>query len=126
MTDSGPNVYTGDERRRQETIQMEAIEAVVGRLMTKVVAQHEACEGRMWDERIRRAFPEGDIDAHCAYHQDLIDAAHAQKQFWVAAQTKLMEKGIDGLFSVLKIVLMLAFAGLAVKVGVALPFFGPK
>ena len=126
MIDSGIDVYTGEERRCRETIQMEAIEAVVERLMTKVVAQHEACEGRMWDERIRRAFPEGDIDAHCAYHQDLIDAAHAQKQFWVAAQTKLMEKGIDGLFSVLKIVLMLAFAGLAVKVGVALPFFGPK
>ena len=49
MTDSGPNVYTGEERRRQETTQMEAIEAVVERLMKKVVAQHEACEGRMWD-----------------------------------------------------------------------------
>ena len=33
---------------------------------------------------------------------------------------------LDGLFSVLKIMLMLAFAGLAVKVGVALPFIGDK
>ena len=68
----------------------------------------------------------GRTDFPMGNHQDLIDAAHAQKQFWLAAQTKFMEKGIDGLFSVLKIMLMLAFAGLAVKVGVALPFIGDK
>jgi hypothetical protein len=105
---------------------MEAIEAVVERLMSRLIAQHEIRENQMWDERIARSFPDGDMDAHCDYHQDLIDSAQAQKQFWVAAQTKLMEKGIDGLFSVLKIVLMLAVAGLAVKVGVALPFLGGK
>ena len=101
MADSDFQVYTGPERRSAETLQMEAIEAVVERLMSRLIAQHEIRENQMWDERIERAFPNGDMDAHCGYHQDLIDSAHAQKQFWMAAQTKLMEKGIDGLFSVL-------------------------
>ena len=125
MTEKPAN-YTGPERRKLEPLHMEAIEAVVERLMNRVIERYEAREESMWDERIAQAFPKGDLEAHRTYHQDLIDAAHAQKQFWLAAQTKLMEKGIDGLFSALKIVLMLAFAGLAVKVGVALPFIGGK
>lgn len=120
------DIYSGPERRLRESMQMEAIEAIVERITKKVIAEHEVTERGMWDDLIHRAFPNDDPESHCSYHQDLIDAAAEQKKFWIAAQTKLLEKGIDGLFGVLKIVLVLALAGLAVKVGIALPFIGGR
>lgn len=116
------NVYSGPERRADPNNMLITVEAVFERM----IAKHEAREDANWDARMTRAFPGGDFDAHRAYHQDLIDAAQEQKKFWLAAQTKLLEKGIDGLFAVLKIVLVLALAGLAVKVGIAVPFLGDK
>lgn len=74
---SEPEVYSGPERRRLETIQMEAIEAVVERLMAKLIAQHENNERAMWEDWMSRAFPGGNPDAHKVYHQSKIDAATA-------------------------------------------------
>ena len=88
-----PEVYSGPERRRLETIQMEAIEAVVERLMAKLIAQHEVNERAMWDEWMTRAFPEGDPESHRTYHQSKIDAATAEKEFYQTLKIKLAEAG---------------------------------
>ena len=123
-----PEVYSGPERRRLETIQMEAIEAVVERLMAKLIAQHEVNERAMWDEWMTRAFPEGDPESHRSYHQTKIDAATAEKEFYQTLKVKLAEAGALGL---LKLVLWLLMMGLgaviAGKLGVMSTFLGvPK
>lgn len=110
--------YEGPERREAPT--MEAIELMLDRLLEA----HEQREEKLWEERMARAFPKGDLNAHCAYHQNLIDAAEEQKKFWQAAQHKLIERGIDGALGAIKVILTLAIAGLALKMGIKIPFFG--
>lgn len=105
---SEPEVYSGPERRRVETIQMEAIEAVVERLMAKLIAQHEVNERAMWEDWVSRAFPEGDPDAHRLYHQSKIDAATAEKEFYQTLKIKLAEAGALGL---LRMIIWLLAAG---------------
>ena len=87
--------------------------------MARHFEAHEERERALWEQ----AFPGGDLEAHRTYHQGLINAAEEQKRFWEDARRILLSKGIDGLFSVLKIVLMLAVVGAAAKLGLALPFF---
>ena len=123
-----PEVYSGPERRRIETIQMEAIEAVVERLMAKLIAQHEVNERAMWGEWMTRAFPEGDPESHRTYHQSKIDAAEAEKEFYQTLKMKLAEAGALG---ALKLVLWLLMMGLgaviAGKLGGLSTFLGvPK
>ena len=125
---SEPEVYSGPERRRLETIQMEAIEAVVERLMAKLIAQHEVNERAMWDEWMTRAFPEGDPESHRTYHQAKITAAKAEQEFYQTLKVKLAEAGALGL---LKLVLWLLMMGLgaviAGKLGALSTFLGvPK
>ena len=125
---SEPEVYSGPERRRIETIQMEAIEAVVERLMAKLIAQHEVNERAMWDEWMTRAFPEGDPESHRTYHQAKITAAKAEQEFYQTLKVKLAEAGALGL---LKLVLWLLMMGLgaviAGKLGALSTFLGvPK
>ena len=106
--------YTGPERRRLPT--MDAVALMIAREL-------EANEGRevaRWEQ----AFPGGDIKAHCSYHQSIINAAEEQQRFWEDARRILLSKGIDGMFAVLKVVLLLAVVGAASKIGLALPFFG--
>lgn len=110
--------YEGPERRQGPS--MEAVELMLERLL----ARHEERDKAMWEERMARAFPEGNLDAHCAYHQNLTDAAKEQKKFWQLAQQRLVERGIEGLFAGVKVILMLALAGLALKLGVKIPFLG--
>ena len=120
MTD----VYTGPERRRAETMQMEAIEAVVERILIQQIAAHEERERTLWNQ----AFPHGDPESHREYHQAKIDAAEAEKEFYQTLKMKLAEAGALG---ALKLVLWLLMMGLgaviAGKFGV-LPLFlgGPK
>ena len=76
--------------------------------------------------RFLSAFPEGDSASHCEYHKQLIKAAKAEERFWETAQTKAIERGIDGIFGVIKIVVLLAVTGLFLKLGLTLPFFGGK
>ena len=120
-----PEVYSGPERRRIETIQMEAIEAVVERLMAKLIAQHEVNERAMWYEWMTRAFPEGDPESHRTYHQSKIDAAEAEKEFYQTLKMNLAEAGALG---ALKLVLWLLMMGLgaviAGKLGVLSTFLG--
>ena len=107
---------------------MEAIEAVVERLMAKLIAQHEVNERAMWDEWMTRAFPEGDPESHRTYHQAKITAAKAEQEFYQTLKVKLAEAGALGL---LKLVLWLLMMGLgaviAGKLGALSTFLGvPK
>ncbi len=120
---SEPEVYSGPERRRLEIIQMDAIEAVVERLMAKLIAQHEVSERAMWDEWMTRAFPEGDPESHRTYHQSKIDAATAEKEFYQTLKVKLAEAGALGLLRMIIWLLMMGLgATLAAKFGL-LPAF---
>lgn len=89
-------VYMGEERRKHPTMEVEAIEAIVERLMNKVIAEHEARERIMWNETMDKAFPGGDPDAHRDYHQTKIDAAKAEQEFWTTIKARLVETGIIG------------------------------
>ena len=112
-------IYTGPERRRSETLQMEAIESVVERILIQQITAHEERERDLWN----RAFPHGDPESHRAYHQSKIDAAEAEKEFYQTLKMKLAEAGALG---ALKLVLWLLMMGLgavvAGKFGV-LPLF---
>lgn len=89
-------VYTGEERRKHHAMEVEAIEAIVERLMNKVIAEHEARERIMWNETMDKAFPGGDPEAHRNYHQTKIDAAKAEQEFWTTIKSRLVETGIVG------------------------------
>ena len=120
---SEPEVYSGPERRRLETIQMEAIEAVVERLMAKLIAQHEVNERAVWEDWMERAFPGGNPETHREYHQTKIDAATAEKEFYQTLKVKLAEAGALGLLRMIIWLLMMGLgATLAAKFGL-LPAF---
>lgn len=117
MTDD--EVYCGPERRNRETLQMEAIEAIVERLMVKIITAHEVREQEMWSQ----AFPAGDPEAHRDYHQTKIDAAKAEQEFWSAIKLRVAETGIIGTLRVLIYLVLIGFgAQLAAKLGM-LPSF---
>ena len=102
-------VYTGKERRRANTLEMEAIEAVVEKLMNRVIAEHEAREEAMWEATMKKAFPDGDHEAHKAYHQTKINAAKAEQEFWATLKVRIAETGIVGM---LRLLIYLMFLGL--------------
>lgn len=120
------DVYTGPERRRRrsETLQMEAIEAVVERILIQQIAAHEERERSLWN----KAFPYGDLEAHRNYHQAKIDAAEAEKEFYQTLKMKLAEAGALGALKlVLWLLMMGAGAVIAGKFGVLPTFLGvPK
>ena len=106
-------VYTGEERRKHRTMKVEAIEAIVERLMNKVIAEHEARERIMWNETMDKAFPGGDPDAHRDYHQTKIDAAKAEQEFWTTIKARLVETGIIG---TVRLICWLLFLGASLAV----------
>lgn len=77
---------------------------------------HEARE-KIWIEGVLDAFPNRDIAAHRTYHDSKIKAAKAEEEFWQAAKSEALKHGVAGAMAVLKWVLILAFLGLAYKVG---------
>lgn len=94
-----------------------------------LMVDHEKNDQVRQEEQLAKymsAFPGGDPVKHCEYHQHKIDAAKAEQRFWELAQGKVVEKGIEGIFGALKIVVMLALAGLAMKLGLSIPFIGGK
>lgn len=95
----------------------------------KLMTEHEAKEVSLKEEMLNKfmsAFPGDDPVPHRAYHQSKIDAAKAEKDFWVAAKLKLVEHGISGLVKVIWIVVGLALFGLSVQLGLKFPFGGIK
>ena len=116
-------VYAGKERRRSRTIEYEAIEAIVERLMNKVIAEHESRERAMWGETMDKAFPDGDPEAHRDYHQTKIDAAKAEQEFYATLKARLVENGIIGTVRLVSWLLFIgATAMVASRVG-QLPAF---
>jgi hypothetical protein len=101
---------------------MESLNDVLPDAIERAVARALKAQEAQWEEMLAQAFPDGDVQAHRDYHQGLIDAADEQKRFWEDARRILISKGIDGLLSVIKIVLLLAVVGAAAKFGLALPF----
>lgn len=97
--------------------------------LKRAFAEHEAVEKTCSDAQLATfmaAFPDGDPIPHRAYHEAKIKAAQAEERFWSMAQEKVVEKGIEGIFGALKIVVILALTGVAMKFGLALPLFGGK
>lgn len=91
----------------------------------KLMAEHEEKEFVQQREMLaeyKAGFPNDDPLPHRYYHQRKIDAATAEKDFWVAAKLKLLEHGIGGLLKVLWILVGLAVFGLSVKLGLKIPF----
>lgn len=115
---SDPQVYTGPERRSSNAATLEAVEAIVARLLREY-------EGRE-QEFYKSAFPGGDPVKHREYHEAKIDAARAEQRFWETASKAAIENSVEGLFGALKIIIALALTGLAFKLGLALPFMGGK
>ena len=99
--------------------------------LKKAFADHEAIEkanGEAQLERFMAAFPDGDPIPHRAYHQAKIDAAKAEKaaeesrkKMYDTAISKIAEKGIEGIFGVAKILVVIGLATLALKLGWAFP-----
>jgi hypothetical protein len=85
--------------------------AEIEKIISSKLLLHEAWVRKL----VEGAFPGGDIESHRKYHQDIIAATEEQKKFWQDARRILLSKGIDGLFTVLKVLLLLALAGLAAR-----------
>lgn len=66
-------------------------------------------------DEVLRAFPDG-VETHRAYHESIIEARKAEKEFWDTAKKAIITNGISGMFSVIKVVLVLAALGLASNV----------
>lgn len=97
--------------------------------LKRAFIDHEAVEKANGEAQLATfmaAFPDGDPVPHRAYHEAKIKAAQAEERFWAMAQEKVVEKGIEGIFWALKIVVILALTGAAMKFGLTLPMFGGK
>ena len=60
------------------------------------------------------AFPDG-IEGHRIYHEGLTKAAKSEQEFWDTAKKALITNGVNGLLSLVKIILLLAALGLTAK-----------
>ena len=95
------------------------------------MAKHEAVESadnRHLLETFMSAFPNGELAPHREYHQAKINAANAEKaaeesrkKMYDAAISKIADRGIEGIFGVAKILVVIGLAALALKMGVAIP-----
>ena len=97
-----------------------------GKLEDFVERRINTCKGdivtelrRMNDtlDEFSRAFPmnkdgEPDYNGHRAYHDELVEAARAEKEFWTGLRRDVIKKGI---FYGLAIVIGLAVIGIQVK-----------
>lgn len=101
------------ERRRQAPVTYAEVVALF--------REHEARESEM-HQKFLTAFPNGDLEGHCSYHQSKIEAAKAEKEFWDTAKKSVITNGVTGAFSLLKIILTLAALGLMAKYGIVIPF----
>lgn len=115
MSESDRPKYAGPERRKRP----ENIEQLETSIM-HMFRDHEEQE-RLMTADLRKeffaAFPNGDLEGHCAYHNAKIRAAMAEEQFWQSAKSEALKHGISGLFAVIKWLAILAVLGAAYKVG---------
>ena len=93
----------------------------------RLMAEHEENEFAQQAamlEKYMAGFPNGDPVPHRHYHQRKIDAATAEREFWVAAKLKLLEHGVGGLIKAIWVIVGLALFGLSIKLGLKFPFPG--
>jgi hypothetical protein len=84
-------------------------------------------EIREFVDKINTAFVKNDDGEHDYYghhydHKARIQAARAEKEFWETAKREALKGGMQWFFHGLKVLLILALAGLAVKSGGWLKF----
>ena len=60
------------------------------------------------------AFPDG-IEGHRIYHEGLMKATKSEQEFWDTAKKALITNGVNGLLSLVKVILLLAALGLTAK-----------
>lgn len=105
--------WDGTERRKRN----HGEDAVTNDDLDEALSIHSKDERAFVEALIAKvmlAFPDG-VDKHREYHESLILAAKAEKEFWDTAKKALITNGVAGLFGILKIVLLLAALGLTVK-----------
>ncbi len=101
-------------------------------IVDEAFASHELREQELVDKRLEQfrheMVPDGKTRPHKDYHQTLIDAARAAEnaeqeraKMYVAMQAKIIEKGIEGVFGTLKILVLLGIGALALKLGIKVP-----
>lgn len=100
------------------------IDATVRSAIGSTIQEHEKRELENFDQRIlelkRELVPDGDTRPHRDFHQRLIDTDNEQREFWKAARLKLLDRGVSVIFVAVKILAVMAFAGLLLKAGVAM------
>ena len=104
------------ERRRLAELRYDTIPKEIKAYIHSEFVEHEAKE-KEWVDRLMRAFPEQDLEAHRAYHEQRIKAARAEEEFWKTAKTELLRNGITALMAVIKWAIVLSAVGLAYKLG---------
>lgn len=106
-------VWDGVERRKRN----HGTDVVTNDDLDEALALHSQEERKHVAEAIAevmRAFPDG-VDTHRGYHQSKIEAAKAEKEFWDTAKKAVITNGISGVFTLIKIILLLAALGLTAK-----------
>jgi hypothetical protein len=63
---------------------------------------------------IHNAFPDGDLEGHCKYHEAVIAAKKAEEKFWTELKLDLAKKGSWGLLIIL---IGLVMSGMVAKFG---------
>ena len=108
------------------------VEEIVKRTVQAAFADHEAREIDNIEKRIAKLrddlVPDGRAQPHKDYHQSLIDAAEAQKlaeeeraRLCKTLGTKIIDKGIEGVFGALKVLFLLGVGAFLVKYGIKVP-----
>ena len=109
------DTYTGPDRCKRNGSDPVTLDDLDEALETHAIKEREYVKQVM--DSILKAFPNGDIEGHHAYHESKIRAARAEEEFWQTAKSEALKHGVAGLFVVGKWILILAAVGLAYKVG---------
>lgn len=104
-TDTGADV---DQRT------LAAVEAIIQRAFREHEAVDDARLRAAFDRFESEAFPDG-AASHRHAHQELIEAARAEKDFWRQLRVEMAKKSILGILQILGILLL---AGVAAQFGI--------
>lgn len=110
----------------------EEVEEIVKRTVQAAFEAHEVREIENIERRIddlrHEMVPGGQTQPHKSYHQSLIDAAEAQKiaeeeraKMYQAMTTKIIDRGIEGIFGALRVIFLLAAGAFLLKYGIKVP-----
>lgn len=117
---------------QEMTLQIPMLQALIKGVVDVAFAKYEsrAIENleRRFEEFRHEIVPEGKTFPHRDYHQSLMDAAAAQKEaeqerakMYRMAQTQIITKGIEGMFGLLRALVLIGLAALALKIGMKVP-----